>query len=153
MSILNWEKYPYDNDDSDSANGIEWLSRQPAPQANNSARAMMAEIRKDFDYNHGTTGYQNFPGGIIQWGSVTTSSLGGARITFPKQFLATPVVTLTMGNSTISDLYNHGFARFSGSTSITTQRADLTAVIHSASSPGYVVAGLRQVYWRAIGPR
>lgn len=149
MTITLWSTNPGDNDDADSANGIEWLYRQPAPQTNNSGRAMMAEIRKDFDFDHSTNGYQYYPGGMVQWGKVTTGFLGGIVIFFPKPFVAPPAVTCSVGG---------GVVTFSGMGYINIQDVTATSFYAAAlqddsTSQAPHFASGRTVWWRAIGPR
>lgn len=50
--VLSWSTTAADNDDADSA--INWLEGQPPSTVNNSARAMMAELKKWIADNNGT---------------------------------------------------------------------------------------------------
>ncbi len=85
MPVSAWSETPSNNATADSASGIVWSEGQAPSSINDSARAMMAEIKKDFTNTINTNGRQKFPNGLeLKWGY----NAGGADSfqTFPVAF-------------------------------------------------------------------
>lgn len=85
MTISVWSETPSANATADSANGVIWSEGMAPSQVNDSARAMMAEIKKSFASSLLQNGHQFVGNGlIIKWGY----NAGGADSfqTFPTAF-------------------------------------------------------------------
>ena len=88
MPVTSWSTTASSNATADSASGISWPEGMSPASVNDSARAMMAVIKGDFDKSHAANGYQKLPNGlIIQWGSNVTSFVS-FPVTFPNACLA-----------------------------------------------------------------
>ena len=78
MPISSWSTTAADNDDADSASGITWPEGMNPNQVNNSARAMMAEIKGFYDNTVLKTGGTMTGSLVIPIGSAAAPSISFA---------------------------------------------------------------------------
>lgn len=143
MPIPSWSTTAADNDDSDLANGINWREGMRPAQVKFSARAMMAEIRKGFEFsNTSTTGSIVLPiGRLMQWGRATYSG-GIGTIDFSVIFTSTPSVSLT----------GIGFTGFLTPTLITATPTTIVYKLKKRDPAGAIEDAVGfEIYWSAIG--
>lgn len=102
MPISNWSVTAADNDDSDASSGINFSEGQAPGQLNDSARAMMAEIKKAF-----TTDALSTSGSITTTSSVTAGSFTTTGAGSFGSLSASGALTIT-GNSSVGQVTASG---------------------------------------------
>lgn len=101
MAVKSWSTTAADNDDADTANGIIFTEGQAPSTVNNSMRALMAEIKKDYDRSAGWTYAAGTVGGTADAITLTHSPApaayaAGQRFAFKATATNTGAVTVNV---------------------------------------------------------
>lgn len=104
MPVALWSTTASNNATADSASGINWAEGQAPSSVNDSARAMMAVIARDFA--SGAT-YSRLPNNKLIARGTSALASSDYTITFPTAFSGAPVVVVVADASPgASSVYN-----------------------------------------------